>query len=61
MKDINACKGVECNSTKPFPQYYTKESGQRHAHANLQSGKQRLLAIDKENGRSQRQQGRLEE
>jgi hypothetical protein len=58
---MKACKGVEYNSIKPFPRYYTKESGQHHVHANLQSGKQPLLATDKEDSRSQRQQGRFEE
>jgi hypothetical protein len=37
MKAMKAYKGVEYNSTKPFPLYYTKESGQHHIHANLQS------------------------
>jgi hypothetical protein len=61
MKAIKVCKGVEYNSTKPFPVYYTKESGQHHVHANLQSGKQRLLAIDKVDSRPHKQHGRLEE
>lgn len=61
MKAMKACKGVEYNSTKPFPRYYIKESGQHHVHANLQSGKHPLLAIDNEDGRPQRQHGRLEE
>jgi ABC-type tungstate transport system permease subunit len=61
VKATKACKGVEYNSTKPFPRYYTKESGQHHIHANLQSGKQPLLAINEEDSRPKRQDGRLEE
>jgi len=61
MKAMKACKGVEYNSTKPFPPYYVQESGHHHVHANLQSGKRPLLAIDKEDGRPQRQHGRLVE
>ena len=62
MKAVKACEGAEYNSTQPLPRYYTKESGQHYVHANLQSGKQPLLAIDKEeDGRPQRQHGRLEE
>jgi hypothetical protein len=50
MKVMKTHEAAENSSTKPLPHYYKNESGQDQVHANLQSGKQPLLAVDKEDG-----------